>query len=89
MTLSKASSAKRSRSVSVSTMRATARRAATIFQPAMLPERSSTNTTSLGVTAPVPAGGTRVSTKVPRPPSASSTAVTAVVTAAEPSGPGA
>ena len=83
-TLSKASSPKRSRSVSESTIRATARRAATIFQPAMLPDRSRTNTRSLGVTAPVPTGGSRVRAKVPRPPSASSTAVTAVVTAAEP-----
>ena len=82
--LSKASSAKRSRPVSPSTIRATARRAATIFQPPMLPDRSSTNTRSLGVTTSVPTGGSRVRAKVPCPPSASSAAVTAVETADEP-----
>ena len=82
--LSKASSANRSRSVSESIIRATARRAATIFQPAMLPERSSTNTRSLGVATAAPTGGSRVRAKVPWPPSASSAAVTAVLTASEP-----
>ncbi len=65
--LSKASTPNRSRSVSVSTIRATARRAATIFQPPMLPDRSSTNTTSRGVAASAPTGGSRVSAKVPCP----------------------
>ena len=69
MRSSKARTVKRSRSVSVSTMRAAARRAATIFQPAMLPERSSTNTTSRGRRgACAVAGGTRVSRKVPSSP---------------------
>src|SRR3546814_12406501 len=39
-----------SSAVSVSTMRAAARRAATIFQPDMLPDRSSSSTTSRGRT---------------------------------------
>ena len=45
---SKAKTANRSDSFRVSIMRAIARRAATIFQPLMLPERSSTKTTSRG-----------------------------------------
>ena len=50
-------------------MRAIARRAATIFQPPMLPERSSTSTTSRGrelaAQSTTRAGGTIVSAKVP------------------------
>ena len=47
-TLSKVSAVNRSVEVRVSTMRAAARRPATIFQPDMLPDRSSTITTSRG-----------------------------------------
>ena len=62
---SKLSTAKRSAAVSVSTMRAAARRAAVIFQPPMLPERSRTSTTSRGRVAPVGSGGSTVSRNVP------------------------
>ena len=49
-----------------STIRATARRAATIFQPPMLPERSNTKITSRGlVLRDKPTGGTKVNRKVP------------------------
>ena len=50
----------------MSIIRAAARRAATIFQPLMLPERSITNTTSRGLPASVSVlGGTSVSMNVP------------------------
>ena len=60
MTVSKVSTANRSPVVSVSTMRAAARRAATIFQPPMLPERSRTRTTSRGRGGAADDGGSTV-----------------------------
>ena len=69
ITLSKAKTQNRSESFSVSIIRAMARRAATIFQPSMLPDRSSTNATARGRELP-PAdssGGTIVRANVPAP----------------------
>jgi hypothetical protein len=76
---SKASTANRSAAVSVSTIRAAARRAATIFQPPMLPERSSSSTTSRGRGGAALVGGSRVSRNVPSSPSASAVMVSAWV----------
>jgi hypothetical protein len=55
--LSNVATANRSSAVKVSTTRAAARRAATIFQPPMLPERSSRRTTSFGRGVAVDPGG--------------------------------
>jgi hypothetical protein len=55
------SNANQSAALSVSTMRAAARRAATIFQPPMLPERSKTSTRSRGCAGAMPTGGSTVS----------------------------
>ena len=61
-------------------IRAAARRAATIFQPPMLPDRSSTSTTSRGRPAGASAGGSTVSANVPSPlPSASGTTASEAV----------
>jgi hypothetical protein len=83
--LSNAIAQNRSREVSVSIIRAAARRAATIFQPRMLPERSITNTTSRGFAATeVVLGGTIVRANAPPLPDGSS-AHTSVVCSAAPS----
>jgi hypothetical protein len=78
---SKASTAKRSSPPSVSMIRAAARRAATIFQPPIEPERSRTSTTSRPFSGASPVGGSTVRAKVPPCSSSSGSTASAVVTA--------
>jgi hypothetical protein len=66
-------------------MRAAARRAAIIFHPPMLPDRSSTKMTSRGFCGSTSRdGGTRVSMKVPSSPLASGDSTRLVRTASSP-----
>ncbi len=79
---SKASTQNRSPASSMSTMRPAARRAATIFQPPIDPERSSTTTTSRGA-LDGSAGGTRVSDQVPSSASVASAPAASATSSAD------